>query len=133
MDQLEVASYEELLEVHDIGETIAESIVNYFVDPQNKELINKLRKIGVNMCYEEKEIHENVQFVGKTFVLTGTLENIKREEAKEKIELLGGKTSSTVSSKTDVVVVGVNPGSKFDKARKLGITIWTEQEFLENM
>ena len=133
MDQLEVASYEELLEVHDIGETIAESIVNYFVDPQNKELINKLRKIGVNMCYEEKEIHENVQFVGKTFVLTGTLENIKSEEAKEKIELLGGKTSSTVSSKTDVVVVGVNPGSKFDKARKLGITIWTEQEFLENM
>lgn len=133
MDQLEAASYEELLEVRDIGETIAESIVNYFAEPQNKELINTLRKIGVNMCYEEKEIRENVQFVGKVFVLTGTLENIKREEAKEKIELLGGKTSSTVSSKTDVVVVGVNPGSKFDKANELGITIWTEHEFLENM
>ncbi|MCI9233909.1 MAG: NAD-dependent DNA ligase LigA [Bacilli bacterium] len=133
MDRLEVASYEELLEVHDIGETIAESIVNYFADPQNKELIHTLRKIGVNMCYEEKEIHENSQFVGKTFVLTGTLETIKREEAKEKIEALGGKTSSTVSSKTDVVVVGVNPGSKFDRAKELGLTIWTEQEFLENM
>lgn len=133
MDKLEQANYEELVEVRDIGEIIAESIVKYFAEEQNKELIDNLRKIGVNMYYLEKEITESEEFVGKTFVLTGTLETIKREEAKEKIELLGGKTSSTVSSKTDVVVVGANPGSKFDKAKELNIPIWGEQEFLEKI
>ncbi len=133
MDKLEKATYEELVEVHDIGEIIAESIINYFALPQNVELINNLRKIGVNMSYMEKDIVESADFLGKTFVLTGTLETIKREEAKEMIESLGGKTSSTVSSKTDVVVVGVNPGSKFDKANELGITIWTEKDFIEKI
>ncbi len=133
MDRLEKATYEELVEVHDIGEIIAESIVNYFAEPQNKELIQSLRTIGVNMSYIEKKISENAEFLGKTFVLTGTLVAIKREEAKEKIELLGGKTSSTVSPKTDVVVVGDNPGSKFSKAKELGILIWNEQDFLEKI
>lgn len=133
MDQLEKATVEELVSVPDIGEIIAKSIVAYFEEEKNLTMIDELRLIGVNMIYLGKEVRENIDFSGKTFVLTGSLESITREAAKEKIELAGGKTSSSVSSKTDVVVVGENPGSKYEKAKALGITIWTESEFLEKI
>lgn len=133
MDRLENAVYEELMEIHDIGDIIAKSVISYFEDHQNKESIHDLRQAGVNMIYFEKESNLNDEFMGKTFVLTGALKSITREEAKEKIEIAGGKTSSTVSTKTDVVVVGENPGGKFDKAKQLGISIWTEDIFLNKI
>lgn len=133
MDHLEQATYEELIDVYDIGEIIAKSVVSYFEDEQNLALIDELRLVGVNMSYLGKEIHTKVDFEGKTFVLTGALATITRDEAKEKIELSGGKTSSTVTVKTDVVIVGENPGSKYNKAQELGITIWSEQDFLEKL
>lgn len=133
MDHLSKATYEELIEVRDIGDIIAKSVVEYFKDDNHLKMIEELRTIGVNMSYLGKKVVHKENFSNKTFVLTGSLESITREEAKEKIEQVGGKTSSTVSSKTDVVVVGANPGSKYDKAKKLGITIWTESEFINNL
>ena len=131
MDILEEAQYEELVNIYDIGAMIAKSVVDYFNDENNRRIVELLRNTGVNMSYLGKEVSAKEEFEGKTFVLTGSLESITREEAKEKIEAVGGKTSSTVSSKTDVVVVGANPGSKYDKAKSLGITIWTESDFLD--
>lgn len=133
MDYLAKATYEELLDVRDIGEIIAKSVVEYFDDEGNLNMIEELRTIGINMSYLGKKVVYKEDFSNKTFVLTGSLESITREEAKEKIEQVGGKTSSTVSSKTDVVVVGANPGSKYDKAKELGITIWTETEFINHL
>ena len=94
-------------------------------------LINTLKEYGINTLYLGKKIESNSLFVDKTFVLTGSLLSITRSAAKEKIESLGGKVTDSVSSKTDVVIVGDAPGSKFEKAQKLGITIWNEDEFLK--
>ena len=88
--------------------------------------------MGVNTKYL-KSSKDNIEFIDKTFVLTGTLENITRDEAKNIIEQNGGNVSGSVSSKTNVVIVGANPGSKYDKAKSLGITIWNEQEFLDKV
>ncbi len=85
------------------------------------------------MTYLGQKVEENVEFSGKSFVLTGTLTTFTREEAKEKIESLGGKTVSTVSKKTSVVIVGEDPGSKYQKAQELGVTIWTEEDFKEHL
>ena len=85
------------------------------------------------MNYLGKEVIESDLFNGKTFVLTGTLSKYSRDEAKEKIELYGGKVTSSVTSKTDVVIVGDSPGSKYDKAKSLNITIWNEEEFVKNI
>ena len=85
------------------------------------------------MNYLGKEVIESDLFNGKTFVLTGTLSKYSRDEAKEKIELYGGKVTSSVTSKTDVVIVGDAPGSKYDKAKSLNITIWNEEEFVKNI
>ena len=87
----------------------------------------------MNTYYTKLETSSNEEINGKTFVLTGSLETVTREEATEIIENLGGKTSSSVSKRTSVLVVGDSPGSKYDKARELGITIWTEKEFLEKV
>ena len=84
------------------------------------------------MTYQDKKILKNELFEGKTFVLTGTLSQVTREEAKEKIESFGGITTNSVSKKTDVVIVGENPGSKYTKAKELNITIWNEETFLKN-
>ena len=126
MDNLINADFDTLSSIPDIGGVIAQSIIDYFKD--NIELINKLKEFNLNMNYigTEKNINEN--FNGKTFVLTGTL-SIPREEVKEIIETLGGINTSSVSKKTDVVIVGSDPGSKYDKAKELGITIWDEEEF----
>ncbi len=124
---------EELVQIPDIGDIIAKSITNFFSKDQNKNMIAKLAEIGVNMKYLGQEVTQNEDFTNKTFVLTGSLEIFTREEAEEKIELLGGKTSGSVSKKTSVVIVGANPGSKYQKAQELGIPIWTEKEFQEKI
>jgi len=133
IDKLIEASYQELSSINDIGDVIAKSIVEYFSCSDNIDIINKLKEYGVNMNYTGTLVEEDMEFSGKTFVLTGTLNNITRDEASEIIENLGGKVSSSVSSKTSVLVVGDNPGSKYDKAINLGITIWEEEEFLEKI
>ena len=127
IDSLMQASYEDLIKVKDIGEVIAKSVVEYFQN--NQQLIEDLKKHNINMSYLGKtNVNEN--FAGKTFVLTGTLSSITRNEAKTKIEELGGNVSGSVSKKTDFVIVGENPGSKYDDALKLGINIWNEEEFI---
>ena len=130
LDNLMSASLEELTNVNDIGEIIAKSIINYFSIEYNQNLIQELKDLGLNTKYLGSEIIEDTNFLNKTFVITGTLSNMSRDEAKDKVELLGGKTSSSVSKKTDVVIVGDNPGSKFDKAKELNIEIWNEDKFL---
>ena len=133
MDDLMKATYEELSLINDIGDIIAKSIVDYFSNEDNLKLINKLKEFGVNMQYNNNNYHENAEFVGKTFVLTGTLINTTRDEATAIIENLGGKVSGSVSSKTSAVIVGDNPGSKYTKALSLNIPIWNEEEFLEKV
>ncbi len=133
LDNLMNATYEELVDIKDIGETIAICIRNYFEDEKNIDVINKLKDHGVNMEYLGGDITIDDTFASKTFVLTGSLTNITRDEARDKIESLGGITTNSVSKKTDVVIVGDSPGSKYDKALELGITIWSEQEFLDKL
>ena len=133
IDNLINASYEDLINIKDIGSSIANSLYAYFRKEENIELINKLKDLGLNMNYLGKEVIESDLFNGKTFVLTGTLSKYSRDEAKEKIELYGGKVTSSVTSKTDVVIVGDAPGSKYDKAKSLNITIWNEEEFVKNI
>lgn len=133
MDNLENATFEELTNIPDIGDIIAKSIIEYFNKEENKETLQELRNLEINMAYTGEKVKESEEFNNKTFVLTGSLEIFTREEAEEKIELLGGKTSGSVSKKTSVVIVGANPGSKYRKAQELGIPIWTEQEFKEKL
>ena len=133
IDSLMTATYDELSKLNDIGDIIAQSVVNYFKDEQNLEIINKLKEYHVNMKYLLDDSKETADFSGKIFVLTGSLSQITREEATTLIENLGGKVSGSVSSKTNVVIVGEAPGSKYDKALSLGITIWQEEEFLEKI
>lgn len=134
LDNLMTASYEELVNISDIGDIIAKSIINYFSNEDNKNIITKLKQLGVNTTYiNNSGYEEKDEFKGKTFVLTGSLVNITRDKASEIIESLGGKVSSSVSSNTSVVVVGDSPGSKYDKALALGIPIWQEDEFLDKI
>lgn len=129
IDNLKESTFEELSSIRDIGPTIAQSVINYFSIKENNKLINELKEIGVNTVYL-KEVNTSEDFSGKTFVLTGALEKFTRDEAKEKIEKLGGKTSSSVSKKTDYVIAGVEAGSKLVKAKELGINILSEEEFI---
>ena len=133
MDNLENATLEDLVNIPDIGEIIAKSIINYFENQNNKGIVEELKDLGLNMKYLGPKVEENETFQGKTFVLTGSLELFTRDEAEEIIENLGGKTSSSVSKKTSAVIVGANPGSKYTKAQELGIEIWTEEEFKEKI
>lgn len=129
LDAVQAAGLEELTAVPDVGEITAGFLSNWFAQPQSRHLIERLRQAGVNF-QSLREVTDN-RFAGKTFVLTGALSKFTREEATEKIELLGGKASGSVSKKTSFVVVGENAGSKERKARELGIPILTEDEFLE--
>lgn len=133
LDSLMAASEEELTTIPDIGGIIAKSVVEYFNDNHHRSIVEELKEIGLNTKYLGQEVEENSEFNGKTFVLTGSLQLFTREEAEEKIEQLGGKASSSVSKKTSAVIVGENPGSKYDKAKELGIPIWTEEEFKEKL
>ncbi len=127
IDNLMLAQYEDLINIKDIGEVIAKSVVDYFKN--NRGLVEELKKLGLNMEYLGK-VNSDIEFSNKTFVLTGSLTNITRNEAKNIIEQLGGNVSGSVSKKTDFVILGENPGSKYDDALKLNISIWDEKTFL---
>ena len=133
MENLEKATIEDLVKIPDIGEIIAKSVVTYFATEENIDELERLKKQSINMTYLGKAQQENSNFKDKSFVLTGSLEKYSRDEAKEIIESFGGKTVDSVSKKTSVVIVGENPGSKYDKAKQLGIEIWTENDFLEKI
>ena len=125
------ATYEDLVSIRDIGDILAKNIVNYFANPANISLINILEDLGVNMKYLGAEVKSNENFTDKKFVITGTISFMSRDEAKALIEAYGGKCIDSVSKKTDVVIVGDAPGSKYTKAQELGITIWNEEKFKE--
>lgn len=133
IDNIMKATLEDLSSINDIGEIIAKSIVDYFQKEDNKIIIERLKQYGINMNYLGQKIIKDETFYSKTFVLTGTMTEYKRDEAKNLIENYGGKTSSSVSKKTDVVIAGAEPGSKYDKAVELGITIWSEEDFKKNI
>lgn len=129
MEKLSWATLEQLTALDGFGEVVAQNIVSFFLEERNRMQIERLAKAGVNM--ESTKVKAGDTFEGKTFVLTGTLPTLKRNEAKELIESLGGKVSSSVSKKTDYVVAGEEAGSKLTKANELGITILTEEQLLQ--
>jgi DNA ligase (NAD+) len=132
VDDVFAASFDHLTACEDVGEVIAQSIVQWHGDGRNRNLLERLRKAGLNFSSElYRPQAKPGALAGKTFVLTGTLPNLKREEASAKIEAAGGKVSGSVSKKTDYVVAGEEAGSKLDKAQKLGVKIITEAEFLK--
>lgn len=123
-------SIEELMEMSDIGPKVAESIYAWFHDTHNAELVRKFEKGGVIIKTTERAVTKNAVFMGKTFVLTGSLSSMTRDEAKEAIRNLGGNIAESVSKQTDFVVVGAEPGSKFEKAKALGVKTLSEKELL---
>ena len=129
MDMLRQATREELESIRDIGAVTAKSVVEYFATHQ--DLINELKSLGVNMTYKGKIAGTNELVTDKRFVITGTITGIGRKEIKEKLESFNAKVSESVSKNTDVVIVGSNPGSKYQDALNLGITIWDEAKTLE--
>jgi len=131
LDDVFAAGFNQLLECEDIGEVIAQSIIQWHGDARNRRLLERLRKADVNFhsaLYQPRA--KAGPLAGKTFVLTGTLPHLKREEATAKIEADGGKVSGSVSKKTDYVVAGEEAGSKLEKAQKLGVKIIDEAELL---
>ncbi len=131
LDDIFAASAEQLMEAEDIGEVIAKSLTDWYTDSHNKNLVERLRKAGLNFKSELYQPRAAAgPLTGKTFVLTGTMPNLKREEAAAKIEAAGGKVSGSVSKKTDFVVAGEEAGSKLDKANALGIKVIDEAELL---
>ncbi|MGQ9664601.1 MAG: NAD-dependent DNA ligase LigA, partial [bacterium] len=129
IDNLMSASIEQLTKVQGIGEVVAQSIINYFKSPKNRRLIENLRKAGLK--FETERITAAGPLKDKTFVFTGELSSMTREEAQSIVRKLGGHPSSSVSKNTDYVVVGAEPGSKYEKARRLGVKIIDEEEFLK--
>lgn len=133
LDNIINTTKEELSNIHDIGNIIADNIINYFKEERNLREINKLKELGLNMKYlNNSEIINNINITGKTFVITGTLSK-GRDEIKQLIEKNGGNITTSVSKKTDVVIVGEEPGSKYTKALELGITIWKEEDLEKNI
>ena len=130
LEKLKSASKEDLINIQDVGPVVAESIYSWFREKQNEIFLEKLNRAGI-IIENYKPSTINYKLSGKTFVLTGTIESMAREIAKEKIRTLGGDVVDSVSKNTDYVVAGENPGSKLDKAKKLGIIILTEKEFLK--
>jgi DNA ligase (NAD+) len=130
IERLEQASREELESIHEVGPKLAESIHQFFREPENRALIERLRAAGLPMQSEAVEQPKAAQvFAGKTFVLTGTLDTMTREEAGSLIAERGGRVSSSVSKKTGFLVAGRDPGSKLEKARELSVQILDEQQF----
>ena len=129
LDKLMQAKMEDLTVIHEIGEIMAESIVNFFADMSNQRVIQICMNSGIQFA-EVEQIQES-QFAGKTFVFTGSLEKFNREDAKSMIEKLGARASGSVSSKTDFLIAGPGAGSKLKKAEELNISIMTEDEFLD--
>ncbi|OCA82928.1 NAD-dependent DNA ligase LigA [Pseudobacillus wudalianchiensis] len=137
MEALAHADMEQLTAIHEIGGKMAEAIVTYFDQPEVDELITKLQTAGVNMTYKGPKLSaveaSDSFFAGKTVVLTGKLYELTRNEAKEKIEALGGKVAGSVSKNTDVVIAGEEAGSKLEKALQLGVEVWDEQRLLDEL
>lgn len=129
IDNLMNASLEDLTNISDVGPILANSIYNFFKDADNIKLINDLKNIGMNMNYLGAQIKENEELLNKRIVVTGTLKKYTRDEIQNLIELNGGLWSTSVTKKTYAVIVGENPGSKYDKAKELNIPIWTEEDF----
>ena len=127
LDKIKESKEEELSIIPDIGSVIAKSVYDYFKDEKNIENIERLRSYGVNFDYIDNTSDEQI-FKDKTVVITGALKQFTRNELKELIENLGGKTTDSVSKNTSIVIVGDSPGSKYDKAKELNITIWNEEE-----
>lgn len=131
MDNVISATYDDLIATSDVGDIMAKSIIDYFKDENNLKMISSLKDIGVNMNYLGAEVVDDENFAGKKFVITGTISAMSRDKIKEEITLRGGNVTSAVSEKTDVVIVGESPGSKYDKALELEIEIWNEEELLK--
>jgi DNA ligase (NAD+) len=129
LDDLMLADEEELTNIPDIGPVLAKNICEFFQNEDNKKLINKLKEIGINMTYLGAKSVDNPNLINKKIVVTGTLKNYSRDEIQALIELNGGKWTTSVTKNTDAVIVGDNPGSKFDKAKELNIPIWSEEDF----
>jgi len=137
MDRLQSATREQLINIPEIGEKMADSIATFFEQPEVKELIEELKSFGVNMTYKGPKRTNSDEgdsyFAGKTIVLTGKLAEMSRNEAKEQIEARGGKVTGSVSKKTDLVIAGEDAGSKLAKARELNIEVWDESRLLEEL
>ncbi|UOQ48966.1 NAD-dependent DNA ligase LigA [Gracilibacillus caseinilyticus] len=134
MDNLANATFEDLVAVDEIGDKMADSTVTYFADEKVKQLISELKQLGLNMSYKGAKASDAPSdsiFFGKTVVLTGKLEIFSRQEAKQRIEALGGNVTGSVSKKTDLLIAGEDAGSKMDKAKKLEIEIWDEAKLQE--
>ena len=127
-ESIESATLEELSRIEGIGDKIAQSVFAFFHDKENINMVKEFIDLGFN--FNDSKIEKSTELAGKTFVLTGTLQTMTRDEASSKIKLMGGKTSSSVYKNTSYVIAGANPGSKLDKAQKLGVIILTEDEFL---
>lgn len=127
LEKLMTASPEDINAVENIGTVVSQSVYEWFGHKENQKFINKLLANGVEIINPKKKVAG--KFTGKSFVITGTLTSMSRDEAKQKIKHMGGKISESVSKKTDYVVVGDDPGSKYDKAQKLGVTILDEKQF----
>jgi len=128
LDELAKASEDQLLQVGEVGPKVAAAIAEFFSEPANQKLIKKLDRAGVRPT-AEKRLVKSQKLAGKSFVFTGGLANRSREQAGELVQQHGGKISGSVSKKTDYVVVGTDPGSKYDKAKELGVPVLTELEF----
>jgi len=138
LEKIKKAEIEDLLKVKDTGNVMAESIYRWFRDKRNSNLLSRLKQVGIQILNPKSEIRNkfkirNKNFLNKTVVLTGELESMTRDEAKEKIRELGGDVSGSVSKNTDFVVKGAEPGSKYDEAKKLGVKIINEKEFLRTI
>ena len=131
LDKLMHAKMEDLIIIHEIGEIMAESIVNFFTDKSNQRIVQACMDSGIQ--FEKVEQIQESVYTGKTFVFTGSLKKITRKDARAMVEKLGARASASVSSKTDFVIAGTSAGSKLENAQKLGIPVLSEDEFLEMM
>ena len=135
VEALQQATREEMTAVYEIGDKMADSLASYLELPETQQLLSRLREAGVTMHYTgeriDKEAVADSPFFGKTVVLTGKLEQLSRNEAKDQLLAQGAKVSGSVSKKTDLVIAGEDAGSKLDKATELGIEVWSEQQMMD--
>ncbi len=133
LDTIMNAGVEHLLAVHDVGPIVAQSLVDFFAEAHNRDVVQQLRELGVHWDEQEIDRTQTLPLTGKTFVLTGTLTSLSRDEAKSRLEALGAKVAGSVSKKTDCVVAGTEAGSKLDKAKELNVPVWDEAALLEQL